>query len=106
MWMSRIVLLLALLSLWSLECAAQPPAPAATPPGNVNKPNVHWLFGAFVTKNTPLVTLNGNERVRLWVVQSFTNPGVYIRSGFFSGLDQWNNEPSEWGDGWSGFGKR
>ena len=99
-------MLLALSFAWTLQCAAQTSTPPAPPPSNVNKPNVHWLFGAFVTKSTPLVTLSGKERAKLYVVQAFTNPGVYIRSGFFATIDQVNNEPSEWGGGASGFGKR
>jgi len=105
MRMPRITILLALLLSYSIQCAAQPPAPAAT--GNSpNKPMVNWLYGAYVPKNVPLLPLNGRERAKLYVVQSFTSPGIYIKTGFFAAWDQATNEPPEWGGGPEGFGKR
>jgi len=96
MWTPRIAVLLGLLCPWALQCAAQP----------ANKPTVNWLYGAYVPKNVPLVTLNGSERGQLFVAQSFVTPGIYIKTGFFSTWDQIRNEPPEWGSGPSGFGKR
>jgi hypothetical protein len=84
--------------------AAKPsPQQAATPE---NQLAVNWLYGAYVPKDAPLVTLTGEERYKLWVRQSFTTPGIYIKTGVFTLHDQAENSPAEWGDGIEGFGKR
>jgi hypothetical protein len=101
MWKPRIAALIGILFLWVLRCSAQ--TPSASP---ANKPMVNWLYGAYVPKNVPLVTLNAAERGKLFVVQSFISPGIYINTGFFTVWDQIYHEPEEWGDGLSGFGKR
>ena len=104
--MPRIAVLLCLLFPWALQCAAQTTPPAAAPPSNVNKPRVNWLYGAYVPRDIPLVTMNTAERGRLFIAQSFVAPGIYIKTGFFAAWDQIHNEPPEWGSGPSGFGKR
>lgn len=68
--------------------------------------NVNWLYGAYVPKDVPLVSLNGEQRVHLWVRASFTTYGIYFKTAFFSISDQINNHPPAWGDGWGGYGKR
>jgi hypothetical protein len=83
--------------------AAKPPQQAATPE---NQLAVNWLYGAYVAKGAPLIALTGKERYRLWVRQSCTTPGIYIKTGFFTLHDQVENSPAEWGDGIEGFGKR
>ncbi len=67
---------------------------------------VNWLYGAYVPKSVPLLPLNGSERAKLYLVQSFTSPGIYIKTGFFAVWDQATDEPEEWGGGPTGFGKR
>ena len=49
------------------------------------------------------MTLNGNERYRLFIRQSFTTPGIYIKTGFFTIHDQVGNSPPEWGDAFEVF---
>jgi hypothetical protein len=77
----------------------------AEPSINTQLP-VNWLYGAYVPKDVPLVALNGQERWKLYVRQSFTTPGIYIKTGFFAVHDQIENSPPEWGDDFSGFAKR
>ena len=67
---------------------------------------VNWLYGAYIPKNAPLVALNGQQRFKLYIRQTYTTPGIYIKTGFFAIHDQAKNTPSEWGDGFSGFAKR
>jgi hypothetical protein len=93
---------------------AQNPPPAATPQPSPNQPakdkdkqiNVSWLYGSYVPKDVPLESLNGQQRVKLWVRATFTTYGIYAKTAFFSISDQIRNTPSEWGDGWAGYGKR
>ncbi len=68
--------------------------------------HVSWLYGAYVPKDVPLVSLNGRQRVHLWVRASFTTYGIYFKTALFSISDQINNHPAAWGDGWAGYGKR
>jgi hypothetical protein len=67
---------------------------------------VNWLYGAYIPKDAPLVALNAPERFKLYIRQTYTTPGIYIKTGFFTLHDQVNNTPSAWGDGFSGFAKR
>ena len=71
-----------------------------------NQLAVNWLYGAYIPKDAPIVTLDGNERYRLFIRQSFTTPGIYIKTGFFAIHDQVRDSPPEWEDGFEGFAKR
>ena len=83
------------------ETTGQPEQPAV----NSQLP-VNWLYGAYIPKNAPMVALNGRQRFKLYVRQTYTTPGIYIKTGFFALHDQVNNTPPAWGDGFSGFAKR
>jgi len=93
----------------SFCCSAQETTPPAhdssTPAVNTQLP-VNWLYGAYIPKEAPLVSLNGKERFKLYVRQTYTTPGIYIKTGFFAVHDQVRNTPSDWGDGFGGFAKR
>jgi hypothetical protein len=83
------------------DLAGQPRAP------NVNDTlPVNWLYGAFIPKDAPIEPLSGEERFKLYLRQTYTTPGIYIKTGFFLVHDQAKNDPPEWGQGASGFGKR
>ena len=71
-----------------------------------NQLDVNWLYGAYIPKEAPVIPLDGKERYRLFIRQSFTTPGIYIKTGFFAIHDQVENSPPEWGDGFEGFAKR
>jgi hypothetical protein len=68
--------------------------------------NVNWLYGAYVPSDVPMKPLTNDERRRLYVRQTFTTPGIYIKTAFFSMRDQAANSPPEWGGGFEGYGKR
>ena len=67
---------------------------------------VNWLYGAFIPKDAPVEPLSGEERFKLYLRQTYTTPGIYIKTGFFLVHDQAKNTPPEWGQGASGVGKR
>jgi hypothetical protein len=49
---------------------------------------VNWLYGAYIPKDVPIKPLDGEERYKLFVRQSFTTPGIYIKTGVFALHDQ------------------
>jgi hypothetical protein len=91
----------------SSECGAQATA-APGQSGQQPQPqlNVNWLYGAYVPKDVPLVSLTNRQRLKLYVRQSFTTPGIYIKTLLFSIGDQANRSPPEWGAGFSGYARR
>jgi len=67
---------------------------------------VDWLYGAFISKDAPVQPLNNEERFNLYLRQTYTTSGIYIKTGFFLIHDQGVDAPPGWGRGASGFGKR
>jgi hypothetical protein len=67
---------------------------------------VNWLYGAYVPKDVLLQPLSNHQRFQLFLRQSFTTPGVYLKTAFFSLSDQASNSPPEWGDGFGGYATR
>jgi len=76
------------------------------PPSVNTQLPVNWLYGAYIPKEAPLVALNGRERFKLYIRQTYTTPGIYVKTAFFAVHDQVRNTPEDWGDGFSGFAKR
>lgn len=68
--------------------------------------NVNWLYGSYVPKNVPLRTLNRQQRFKLYIRQTFTTPGIYIKTTLFATHDQITDRNPEWDGGFSGFVKR
>jgi hypothetical protein len=68
--------------------------------------NVHWLYGAYIPKEALLEPLTVQQREKLFLRQNFTTPGIYIKSGFLSLIDQASGTPHEWGGGFEGYGRR
>ena len=87
-------------------CVAQSGSTGGTQTTHQNDTAVNWLYGAYVPKDYALSPLSSDQRWRLFVKQSFTTPGIYVKSGFFTIHDQIQNSPPEWGQGFEGFGKR
>jgi hypothetical protein len=85
----------------SIGQADVPNAPPSSPQLNVN-----WLYGAYVPKDAPLETLTRPQRFRLYVRQTFTTPGIYVKTLLFSVGDQLNDSPPGWGQGVSGYARR
>jgi hypothetical protein len=99
---------LVLLPLVTASCpqeTSQTLRPPESPLVNTQLP-VNWLYGAYIPKDDPLVALNGQQRFKLYLRQTYTTPGIYIKTGFFAVHDQVTNSPSAWGDGFSSFAER
>ncbi len=101
---SALVLLPLVTASYAQE-ARQASGPPESPSVNTQLP-VNWLYGAYIPKDAPLVALNGRQRYKLYIRQTYTTPGIYIKTGFFAVHDQVTNSPSAWGDGFSGFAER
>jgi hypothetical protein len=90
------------------SCIGQDTAEAsATPVTSVDTTlPVNWIYGAYLPKDAPLQPLTGDERFKLYLRQTYTTPGIYVKTALFSIHDQVNETEPDWGDGASGFAKR
>lgn len=68
--------------------------------------NVNWLYGSYVPKDVPLRSLKSKERFKLYVRQTYTTPGIYIKTTLFALRDQIQDRNPEWGSDFGGFAKR
>jgi hypothetical protein len=71
-----------------------------------NQINVNWLYGSYVPKDVRLEPLSPQSRLRLYVRQTYTTPGIYIKTTIFALHDQITERQPEWGSGFDGFAKR
>ena len=76
------------------------------PPPPDSQLKVNWLYGAYVDKDAPLEPLTPKQRFKLFLRQSFTTPGVYVKTALFSIGDQIDNSPPAWGTGFGGYARR
>jgi hypothetical protein len=67
---------------------------------------VNWFYGPYVPKDVPLRPMTLKNRLKLYERQTFTTPGIYVRSGFLGLVNQGKGNPEEWGGGMEGYGKR
>jgi hypothetical protein len=90
------------------SCTAQEPAEAPVAPATSVSTTlpVNWIYGAYLPKDAPLQPLTRRERFQLYLRQTYTTPGIYVKTALFSIHDQVNETEPDWGDGASGFGKR
>ena len=68
--------------------------------------NVNWLYGSYVPKDVELRSLNGQERFKLYIRQTYLTPGIYIKTTLFALRDHIADSNPEWGDDFGGFAKR
>ena len=94
-----------LLAALAATCFAQDKSPTSAQPSVNTTLPVNWLYGAYIPKEAPRIALNGKQRFKLYIRQTFTTPGIYIKTGFFAIHDQVKDTPPSW-DGFSGFVKR
>ena len=69
-----------------------------------------WEKGAFLGpyggRHRPLAAPTADERWQIYLEQTLTTPGPYLKRMFGAGVDQARGEPSAWGGGWGGYSKR
>jgi hypothetical protein len=100
--------ILVALSHLSVCCAGQdtPITPTKTAKVESSPINVNWLYGAYVPRNVELNPLNRHQRLQLYVRQTYSTWGIYVKTGAFTLADQAADSPPEWETGVSGFGRR
>lgn len=65
-----------------------------------------WVTGIYVEKNQPLIPLTFDERRAIYLVQTLTTPGAYMKRLFAAGIDQARGVPPQWDGGWRGYAER
>ncbi|MGA9509959.1 MAG: hypothetical protein WBV55_15185 [Candidatus Sulfotelmatobacter sp.] len=65
----------------------------------------NYLNMAGTEKANEFQPLTQHERTQLYL-KTMANPLGYLKAGFSGGIDQWEDKPSEWEQGASGYGKR
>jgi hypothetical protein len=65
-----------------------------------------WITGVYVAKDQPLITPTGKQREEIYLRQTLTTPGAYLKRMFGAGIDQARGVPSQWDDGWGGYAER
>src|ERR1700740_2323126 len=59
-----------------------------------------WIEGVYVRRDQPLITLTTREREVIYLRQTLTTPGAYLKRAFGAGIDQASGTPRQWDDGW------
>ena len=90
----------------SVVSRADDPQQKSTSPSDAGQINVNWLYGSYVPKDVPLESMNGHMRFKLYIRQTYTTWGIYVKTIFFTTHDQIRDTYPEWGDGFDGFVKR
>jgi hypothetical protein len=65
-----------------------------------------WIKGVYVRRDQPLITLTATERRQIYLQQTLTTPGAYMKRMFQAGIDQARGTPSQWDDGLGGYAER
>ena len=65
----------------------------------------NYLNMAGTEKASEFQPLTQHERNQIYV-KTMVNPLGYLKAGFSAGIDQWNDKPSEWEQGATGYGRR
>jgi hypothetical protein len=65
-----------------------------------------WVTGVYVGKNRPLVEMTAEQRWDIYLQQTLTTPGAYLKRMFAAGIDQARGSPPQWGGGIGGYGAR
>ena len=68
--------------------------------------NVNWLYGSYVPKDVYLKPLTPHQRFKLYLRQTYTTPGIYIKTTLFALHDQVTDRQPEWGSSFAGLSKR
>ncbi|MFZ0770304.1 MAG: hypothetical protein WAN08_02670 [Candidatus Sulfotelmatobacter sp.] len=65
-----------------------------------------WLTGVYVGERRTLVPLTLKQRREVYLQQTLTTPGAYMKRMFAADIDQTRGVPAQWDDGWDGYVER
>jgi hypothetical protein len=104
----RAILLTLIFCLQSHDCQAQRVGPSQSSPPQTpgSQINVNWLYGSYIPKDVPWQPLTGGQRLMLYVRQTYTTPGIYVKTTIFAVHDQITDSYPAWGKGFGGLVKR
>jgi hypothetical protein len=65
-----------------------------------------WLTGVYVEEGQTMIPPTMKQRREIYLEQTLTTPGAYLKRMFAAGIDQARGAPSQWDDGWGGYAER
>jgi len=65
-----------------------------------------WFAGVYVERGRPLVPMTAQQRREIYLQQTLTTPGPYLKRMFAASFDQMRGVPWQWDDGWAGYAER
>jgi hypothetical protein len=65
-----------------------------------------WLTGVYVEEGQTMIPPTMKQRREIYLEQTLTTPGAYLKRIFAAGIDQARGAPSQWDDGWGGYAER
>lgn len=65
-----------------------------------------WVTGIYVPRGHERIPLAAEQRRQLYLQQTLTTPGAYMKRMFAAGIDQVRGAPQQWDDGWDGYAER
>ena len=45
---------------------------------------VNWIYDAYIPKDAPIIPLTRDGRFKLYLRQTYTTPGIYVKTGLFA----------------------
>src|SRR5947209_11607631 len=85
-----------------------PPSQEHTPSktATLTRLPIEWLIGPYIPPQGQLEPLSNAQRRQIYIRQTYLTFGSYVARAFSAGLDQARGEPSGWGGGFAGYGRR
>ena len=65
-----------------------------------------WIEGVYVRRDQPLIRLTTRQRETIYLRQTLTTPGAYLKRAFGAAIDQASGTPRQWDDGVGGYMER
>ena len=94
----------------AVQTSLPQPAPDASPQGSmpdgIRGLPTRLFLGSAVSRDREVNPLTNQERFRLYLRQTYFNPGTYAKRIAGAAIDQGRDVPHEWGQGWEAYGKR
>jgi hypothetical protein len=89
-----------------LPDAGRDASPQGSTPDGMRGLRARWLLGSAVPRDREIGPLTNDERFRLYLRQTYLNPGTYAKRIAGAAIDQARDVPHPWGQGWPAYGKR
>jgi hypothetical protein len=67
---------------------------------------VGWITGPYISRNHKRVALTAKQRRDIYLEETFTTSSAYFKRAFTAAIDQARDSPSQWPEGWGGYGER